>query len=192
MIESGFFATLWRDLHALYSTSVLITVLTLLSLWAWKLIFDVWMQIQSSEVKHGAFFQKYEIFCQKIVQENLNKKLENKMLHTEAKSILRSFKQKVNTILLLSSLAPFLGLLGTVQGMIHTFTVLASAKTVNSANLTSGISEALLTTECGLLVAIPTLLVGGILHRKTQKIEDRLRIIAVHSSENTGEHYEMA
>ncbi len=66
--------------------------------------------------------------------------------------------------------APLLGLLGTVTGMVKTFTLITVFGTGNAAKLSSGISEALVTTELGLIVAIPTLIVHGYLNRRTQKI----------------------
>lgn len=57
----------------------------------------------------------------------------------------------------ISNLAPMLGLLGTVLGMIRAFTVIARAGTGRPELIASGISEALLTTAAGLIVAIPTL-----------------------------------
>lgn len=65
--------------------------------------------------------------------------------------------------------APLLGLLGTVTGMIKTFTLINVFGTGNAAKLSSGISEALVTTELGLMVAIPTLVVHGYLNRSTQR-----------------------
>ena len=57
-----------------------------------------------------------------------------------------------------ASVAPLLGLLGTVTGMIGTFAVIQTAGTGDPRLLSGGISEALLTTQFGLMVAIPALL----------------------------------
>jgi len=62
--------------------------------------------------------------------------------------------------------APLLGLLGTVAGMISTFEVLTTFGNSNPLLLADGISEALVATQSGLLIAIPLLLLQ---HR----IEDR-------------------
>jgi biopolymer transport protein ExbB len=61
--------------------------------------------------------------------------------------------------------APLLGLLGTVTGMIKTFQLLTIFGTGDAKSLSSGISEALVTTEFGLIVAIPTLILHGALSR---------------------------
>jgi biopolymer transport protein ExbB len=54
-----------------------------------------------------------------------------------------------------SNLAPLLGFLGTVSGMINAFDAIAAADQVNAKVVASGISEALITTLAGLVVAIP-------------------------------------
>ncbi len=61
--------------------------------------------------------------------------------------------------------APLLGLLGTVVGMIKTFTLITVFGSGDAKALSSGISEALITTELGLFVAIPALLLHGTFSR---------------------------
>jgi biopolymer transport protein ExbB len=61
--------------------------------------------------------------------------------------------------------APLLGLLGTVIGMIKTFQLITIFGTGDAKSLSSGISEALVTTALGLVVAIPTLILHGALSR---------------------------
>lgn len=55
--------------------------------------------------------------------------------------------------------APLLGFLGTVSGMISAFEAIANADNVNAKLVASGISEALITTATGLIVAIPILVI---------------------------------
>jgi biopolymer transport protein ExbB len=55
----------------------------------------------------------------------------------------------------LATIAPLLGFLGTVSGMIRAFNAIAEAEQVNAKLVASGISEALITTATGLLIAIP-------------------------------------
>lgn len=63
----------------------------------------------------------------------------------------------------MAAVAPLLGLLGTVTGMISTFDIITEHGTGDPKLLSGGISEALITTELGLMVAIPTLLLGTLL-----------------------------
>ncbi len=57
-----------------------------------------------------------------------------------------------------AAVAPLLGLLGTVTGMIRTFTVIAEYGVGQAGNLSGGISEALITTAVGLSIGIPALI----------------------------------
>ncbi|MEM7165081.1 MAG: MotA/TolQ/ExbB proton channel family protein [Planctomycetota bacterium] len=64
--------------------------------------------------------------------------------------------QKIGYLSLIASVAPMLGLLGTVTGMVAAFNVIATSKTSpKPAELAGGISQALMTTCMGLIVAIP-------------------------------------
>ncbi len=69
-----------------------------------------------------------------------------------------------------AAVAPLLGLLGTVTGMINTFNLIAVFGTGDARVLSSGISEALVTTEFGLIVAIPALLIHALLSRQIKSI----------------------
>ncbi|MGE4297289.1 MAG: MotA/TolQ/ExbB proton channel family protein [Desulfovibrionaceae bacterium] len=70
------------------------------------------------------------------------------------------------TIAVLGAVAPLLGLLGTVTGMIKTFGVMTLLGNSNASLLAGGISEALVTTQLGLAVAIPLLLAHHLLERR--------------------------
>jgi biopolymer transport protein ExbB len=88
-------------------------------------------------------------------------------------------------ILVIAAVSPLLGLLGTVTGMIATFEVITEYGTGDPSLLSGGISTALVTTELGLIVAIPTLLVGTLLSGWAGRIKDdmeqaALRVTNVH------------
>ncbi|MBK8011110.1 MAG: MotA/TolQ/ExbB proton channel family protein [Deltaproteobacteria bacterium] len=68
-----------------------------------------------------------------------------------------------SAITVFAAVAPLLGLLGTVTGMIATFDVITEFGTGDPRMLSGGISEALITTKFGLVVAIPCLLIGNLL-----------------------------
>lgn len=75
--------------------------------------------------------------------------------------------------------APLLGLLGTVTGMINTFQLITLFGTGDAQSLSSGISEALITTEFGLIVAIPALIMHALLSRKVKTIMTEMEKYAV-------------
>jgi biopolymer transport protein ExbB len=84
----------------------------------------------------------------------------------------------VKAILVLAGVAPLLGLLGTVSGMITTFEVIASFGTGNARAMASGISEALITTQTGLVVAVPGLIIGNLLQRRVEGLKNRMDLFA--------------
>lgn len=73
------------------------------------------------------------------------------------------------------AVAPLLGLLGTVSGMIETFASLGDMTLFSqSGGIAGGISQALLTTQFGLSIAIPGLVMRNFLELRQQVIESRL------------------
>jgi len=85
-----------------------------------------------------------------------------------------------NFILVIAAVAPLLGLLGTVSGMIATFDIITEYGTGDPKLLAGGISEALVTTMFGLIVAIPLLLIGNLLSGWAQNIKDDMEQSALH------------
>lgn len=70
----------------------------------------------------------------------------------------------------LGAIAPLLGLLGTVTGMIRTFNVITVYGTGDPKLMSGGISEALIATKWGLCIAVPTMLLHVFLARRTQGV----------------------
>ncbi len=75
--------------------------------------------------------------------------------------------------------APLLGLLGTVTGIMNTFQLITAFGSGDAQTLSGGISEALITTEYGLIVAIPALLLHAFLSRKARGIVAGMEAVAV-------------
>ena len=105
--------------------------------------------------------------------------------------VVHDLERYLNTLGTIAAIAPLLGLLGTVVGMIKVFAEIMTQGTGNASALAGGISEALITTAAGLTVAIPALVmhryftgkIDGIvveLEQETIKLVD-----ALHSEENT-------
>ena len=78
-----------------------------------------------------------------------------------ASHVVHYLEKYLNSLGTVAAIAPLLGLLGTVVGMIDVFTQITTVGTGNANALAGGISEALLTTAAGLIVAIPAL----VMHR---------------------------
>lgn len=95
-----------------------------------------------------------------ILEEKLEAVLLGQRLH---------FERRLPLLAVIATAAPLMGLLGTVVGMVKTFTLITVFGTGNAAKLSSGISEVLVATELGLAVAIPTLVVHGFLSHRISK-----------------------
>jgi len=74
------------------------------------------------------------------------------------------------TIAILGSLLPMLGLLGTVTGMINVFEVIALQGSGKPDAMADGISQALLTTASGLIIAIPVIFLHHLLSRRVNAL----------------------
>jgi len=96
-------------------------------------------------------------------KELLEEILYERLLATQPK-----LERMLAFIALTAGASPLLGLLGTVTGMIQTFRLITVFGTGDAKSLSSGISEALITTEFGLYVAIPALLAQALLSRKAK------------------------
>ncbi|QIZ85796.1 MotA/TolQ/ExbB proton channel family protein [Bermanella marisrubri] len=70
----------------------------------------------------------------------------------------------------IAAVTPLMGLLGTVLGMISVFNEIMAQGTGNAAVLAGGISEALITTAAGMIVAIPSLICYRIFTRRIDEI----------------------
>jgi biopolymer transport protein ExbB len=91
-------------------------------------------------------------------------------------------EKHIGTLSTIANLAPLLGLLGTVSGMIKTFNVISMQGMGNPAPLAGGIAEALITTAAGLTVAIPCLVCHRIVRDKAGSLifemeENSIRVI---------------
>lgn len=91
----------------------------------------------------------------------------------------RAFERFLPTLGVLGAIAPLLGLLGTVTGMINTFQTITIYGTGDPRMMAGGISEALVTTMLGLIVAIPIMFFHNFLTRRSTSIVDDIEEKAV-------------
>ena len=81
-----------------------------------------------------------------------------------------TLERYINVVGTIAAIAPLLGLLGTVFGMIKAFNVISIQGVGNPSSLAGGISEALITTAAGLVVAIPTFVLYRYLANKADAL----------------------
>ena len=103
-----------------------------------------------------------------------NKELDQKILDQYEMREKSGLRRHLALVTVLAAVAPLFGLLGTVLGMMGTFSVIAVFGTGNARAMADGISEALITTQSGLLVAIPGLFMSVFLSRRADRIESGL------------------
>ena len=77
-------------------------------------------------------------------------------------------RAKAGFIATIGSTAPFVGLFGTVWGIMNSFIGISKSQTTNLAVVAPGIAEALLATACGLAAAIPAVIIYNYLIRTTR------------------------
>jgi len=106
--------------------------------------------------------------------------LDGSILDETVQNINRHLVDYLAVIGVLAAIAPLLGLLGTVTGMMTTFDVLAVFGTGNAKAMANGISEALITTQTGLLIAIPGLYMKGFLDRRARNLQQHITAAGYH------------
>ena len=108
----------------------------------------------------------------KVFNENKNADLETLELKMD-EAILKNtphIERGVGSIKILASVAPLLGLLGTVTGMIATFQSITLFGTGDPKLMAGGISQALITTVLGLVCAIPLILLHHMVSTKSRRM----------------------
>jgi len=105
--------------------------------------------------------------------------LETVVMHAAEEEV-RNMSSYLQALATIGNIAPLLGLLGTVTGMIKAFMVIQQmGGKVNAAVLAGGIWEAMLTTAFGLAVALPTVVAHSYLLARVDKYETKLNDGAV-------------
>ena len=113
--------------------------------------------------------------------ENCREKTEyiEEILYERILSAKPSLQRMLPFIALTAAAAPLLGLLGTVTGMINTFNMITVFGTGDPRMLSAGISEALITTKFGLVVAVPALICHAVVSRKAKGILGSMEQVTV-------------
>jgi len=115
------------------------------------------------------------------------RELREQAVAREASQQLVRLGKRVNALSALGAIAPMLGLLGTVTGLVTAFwQIEVKAGQVQPADLASGIWEALLTTVFGLVIAIPTLAVYHLLDQRLGMIELQMQWLVAYLDEWIG------
>nr|VFJ62443.1 MAG: biopolymer transport protein ExbB [Candidatus Kentron sp. DK]VFJ67353.1 MAG: biopolymer transport protein ExbB [Candidatus Kentron sp. DK] len=129
-----------------------------------NLVLDVWQR-----AKKGRLNEEYlhllransplgQVLAAGLVNRRHSREIMKESIEEAGRHVVHRLDQYLNTLGTIAAIAPLLGLLGTVIGMIKVFAVITTQGIGDPGVLASGISEALITTAAGLTVAIPSLI----------------------------------
>lgn len=119
-------------------------------------------------------------FSEKNV-ERLKERIANVMTMTRNNEV-DKLENNLTLLATISSASPFIGLFGTVWGIMHSFQSIADAKNTSLAVVAPGIAEALFATALGLIAAIPALIFYNILSKKLQDLSNNFDDFSIHLS----------
>ena len=163
----------------------LMFALLLLSLYLYFLGFELWLRmksviprdLQSIPREKWAGFQgggRVDQVMRHCLVDHQNRDETRKRFQQIRQSEAAYLNRRLRFLFVLASSAPLIGLLGTVAGMLRTFAGLSMEEGYKMDVVASGISQALVTTQAGLLIAIPAL---AFLHLLNRKKKDWLRCL---------------
>lgn len=160
---------------------VVIAVERSLALRATKVVPDgllgqVWLWIRQQEVSPEKLLELRNssplgrVFAAGLGNANHGREIMKDSIEEAAGQVVHGLERYLSVLGTIAAIAPLIGLLGTVVGMIKVFTAIMLRGAGNTSVLAGGISEALITTAAGLCVAIPAL----ICHRYFERRVDTL------------------
>ena len=92
-----------------------------------------------------------------------------KAMEDYAPKAMAVLEKRLGTMVLIASISPLIGMCGTVTGMINSFSVMAEAAGLDAGAVAGGISEALITTAAGLIIAIPGVVAYNMFQKKVEE-----------------------
>jgi biopolymer transport protein ExbB len=155
-----------------------------------SLVNDLWGWIKRKELDSKKLRELKEaapigrILAAGLVNAKHGRDIMKESIQEEASHVVHEMERFLTGLGTVAAIAPLLGLLGTVIGMIKVFAQLQLEGAGNAAALAGGISEALITTAAGLTVAIPALIFHRYFLRRVDEIvidmeQDALRLVEV-------------
>lgn len=124
---------------------------------------QVWEWVSSNQLNHKHIQELRQgsplgqILAAGLASRQQDRATLKETVEDTGRHVVHELERYLNTLGTIAAVSPLLGLLGTVTGMIRTFSALTSGGAGDPAALAGGISEALITTAAGLMVAVPAL-----------------------------------
>lgn len=111
-----------------------------------------------------------QILAAGLANSKHGREIMKECIEEAAARVIHDLERYLNALGTIAGIAPLLGLLGTVLGMIEIFSSFMGSGMANAALLAAGISKALITTAAGLMVAIPALFFHRYLQRRVDEL----------------------
>jgi len=140
------------------------------------LLAQVWVWIKNNQLDGGKLKELKEdshlgaILASGLVNSKHGRDIMKEAIEQQAAQSIHEMERFLNALGTIAAVTPLMGLLGTVIGMISVFSEIMAQGTGNAGVLAGGISEALVTTAAGLIVAIPALICFRIFQRRIDEI----------------------
>ena len=132
------------------------------------------------------------VFFAAISNTHLNRADNEDMVQIEKENMQEKLRARLGLFATLSFIAPLVGLLGTVTGIMQAFSDLGRSGSGGANIVAAGISEALITTAAGIVVAVPAAVFYNLFTYRLRSIVVRMNntahelIIAIYGGEETG------
>lgn len=164
--------------QTLHEGGVTLLALLVLAVAIYAILFKLWMMLRET---------KREVRAQTWIRSSsMDKALPWNQQAPDRREIQRSFaameldqmariERRLPFVAVLVSTAPLIGLMGTVLGMLITFSGMAQGNAAPIDTVSTGISKALVTTQAGLVIAVPAAFLLGLLKRRTQTVQLELQ-----------------
>jgi biopolymer transport protein ExbB len=129
-----------------------------------NLVSNVWQQFRERSFDQEALQRLKNssalgrVLAAGLVNLQHDREIMKEAIEETGRHVVHEMERYLNALGTIASISPLLGLLGTVIGMIKVFNTITTSGVGNASLLAGGISEALITTAAGLVVAIPTLM----------------------------------
>lgn len=163
------------------------------------LVNELWGWIKKKELNSKRLRELKEaapigrVLAAGLVNAKHGREIMKESIQEEASHVVHEMERFLTALGTIAVIAPLLGLLGTVIGMIKVFAQLQLEGAGNAAALAGGISEALITTAAGLTVAIPALIFHRYFLRRVDEIvvdmeQDSLRLVEIVHGDREATH----
>lgn len=140
------------------------------------LLAQVWMWIKNNELDSAKLKQLKagshlgSVLAAGLSNSRHGRDITKEAIEQAAGQAVHEMERFLNPLGTIAAVAPLMGLLGTVLGMISVFNEIMAQGTGNAGVLAGGISEALVTTAAGMMIAIPALICHRIFQRRIDDI----------------------